>query len=92
MSWSGPHEHATTEYQVLNACRAWRFAVEGVLCSKLDGGRWARDRWQQPNVIDSALDHQQGRSDALPDKHQAGVLLQHVARQLRHQQSRGPET
>ncbi|WP_207128325.1 aminoglycoside adenylyltransferase domain-containing protein [Actinocatenispora comari] len=36
--------HATGEYAVLNACRAWRFAVDGALVSKVDGGRWARDR------------------------------------------------
>jgi streptomycin 3"-adenylyltransferase len=37
-------EHASSEYAVLNACRAWRYAIDGALVSKIDGGRWARAR------------------------------------------------
>lgn len=37
-------EHGTPEYAVLNACRAWRYAVGGTLVSKLDGARWAARR------------------------------------------------
>src|SRR5439155_25969042 len=33
--------HAPPAYQVLNACRAWRFAAERELCSKVAGGEWA---------------------------------------------------
>jgi streptomycin 3"-adenylyltransferase len=33
--------HASETYAVLNACRALRFAREGVLCSKRAGGEWA---------------------------------------------------
>ena len=32
--------HAATEYAVLNACRAWKYAVDGTLVSKVDGGDW----------------------------------------------------
>ena len=37
-------ERASPSYQVLNACRAWRFLDEDVLCSKTAGGEWALQR------------------------------------------------
>jgi streptomycin 3"-adenylyltransferase len=43
-------EHAAAEYAVLNACRAWRFAVDGSLVSKVDGGRWAEERLDEPEL------------------------------------------
>ncbi|GAA2605811.1 hypothetical protein GCM10010304_64870 [Streptomyces roseoviolaceus] len=33
-------EHANATYAILNACRALRFADDGQLCAKLDGGHW----------------------------------------------------
>ncbi|WP_428847170.1 aminoglycoside adenylyltransferase domain-containing protein [Nocardia arthritidis] len=53
-------EHAAGEYAVLNACRAWRFAVDSTLVSKIDGGRWAMDRVPQPDreLIRTALNRQ----------------------------------
>ncbi|WP_199041976.1 aminoglycoside adenylyltransferase domain-containing protein [Glycomyces salinus] len=55
-------EHADGEYTVLNACRAWRFAVDDALVSKVDGGRWALDRVAGPDreLIQTALDRQRG--------------------------------
>nr|WP_062339355.1 aminoglycoside adenylyltransferase domain-containing protein [Herbidospora sakaeratensis] len=55
-------EHAPGEYAVLNACRAWRFAAEGTLVSKIDGGQWALHRLStmDPELVQSALDHQRG--------------------------------
>ncbi len=41
MRWHRKHEKATL-YSVLNACRAWRFAEEDALGSKLEGADWAR--------------------------------------------------
>jgi hypothetical protein len=43
-------EHVPTEYAVLNACRAWRYAVDGSLVSKVDGGRWAAERLAEPEL------------------------------------------
>lgn len=60
MRWHRHHEKATL-YSVLNAARAWRFSVEDVLGSKLDGARWARSRWHNPAVIDAAVDLRHGR-------------------------------
>jgi hypothetical protein len=54
MRWHRAHEGATL-YSVLNASRAWRFAVDDVLGSKLAGGAWARDRWPRPDLIDAAV-------------------------------------
>jgi streptomycin 3"-adenylyltransferase len=42
-------------YGVLNACRAARFAAEGVLCSKLDGGEWFLRRHGFHHVVGAAL-------------------------------------
>jgi hypothetical protein len=71
-------EHAPLEYQVLNACRAWRYLDEGVLCSKIDGGQWARRRVQDPQIIDAALARQRLTSDAPLDQAVAGAFVRRV--------------
>lgn len=56
-------EHAAGEYAVLNACRAWKFAVDGTLVSKMDGGRWALSRAEDADrdLIMAALDRPEHR-------------------------------
>jgi hypothetical protein len=76
MRWHRAHEKATL-YSVLNASRAWRFAAEGVLGSKLDGAAWARGRWPSPWVIDAAVDLRHGRTATLDDA-EVDKLLEHV--------------
>jgi streptomycin 3"-adenylyltransferase len=49
-------ERAGASYAVLNACRALRFHETGTLCSKTDGGNWARARGIQPALVQGALD------------------------------------
>jgi Domain of unknown function (DUF4111) len=51
--------HGSFADRVLNACRAWRLLEDGELCSKLDGGEWARRRVTDP-VVDAALAAQRG--------------------------------
>jgi Domain of unknown function (DUF4111) len=51
--------HGSFADRVLNACRAWRLLDDGELCSKLDGGEWARRRVADP-VVDAALAAQRG--------------------------------
>ena len=80
MRWHREHEKATL-YSVLNASRAWRFAVEDVLGSKLEGARWARQRWQTPALIDAAVDLRHGRPARL-DAEQVDRFLDHVERVL----------
>ena len=76
MRWHRQHERATL-YSVLNACRAWRFAVEDVMGSKLDGAAWARTRWPRPDVIDAAVALRHGCAAAL-DVADVDELLAHV--------------
>ncbi|MDQ1454512.1 MAG: hypothetical protein QOH28_132 [Actinomycetota bacterium] len=49
-------EHAGASYAILNACRALRYREERTLCSKTDGGNWARARGFQPALVQAALD------------------------------------
>lgn len=54
MTWHRDHEEASPN-AVLNACRAWRYAEDDVLGSRVAGAAWARDRWPDTDVIDTAL-------------------------------------
>ena len=76
MRWHREHEKATL-YSVLNASRAWRFAAEDALGSKLEGAAWARERWSSPWVIDAAVDLRHGRNATL-DAAEVDRLLHHV--------------
>lgn len=57
-------EHAPEAYAVLNACRAHFYLEHGVFCSKVEGGLWARDRFDASALIDRALGTQQGSREA----------------------------
>lgn len=80
MRWHREHEKGTL-YSVLNATRAWRFAAEDVLGSKLEGAAWARERWPKTSVIDAAVDLRHGRPAEL-DAAEVNTLLDHVERAL----------
>jgi streptomycin 3"-adenylyltransferase len=58
--------HGSFAYRVLNACRAWRLLEDGELCSKVDGGEWARRRVADPARLDAALAAQRGLAP-MPD-------------------------
>ena len=73
MRWHRSHEKATL-YSVLNGCRAWRFAAENVLGSKLAGAAWARSRWPSPALIDAAVDLRHGRPAHLGEDEVDGFL------------------
>jgi predicted nucleotidyltransferase len=75
MRWHREQEKATL-YSVLNASRAWRFAVDDVLGSKLEGAAWARRRWV-PSLIDAAVDLRHGRPARL-DADEVDRFLEHV--------------
>lgn len=76
MRWHRTYERATL-YSVLNAARAWRFAEEDALGSKLDGAHFARVRWRHPAVIDAAVDLRHGRPARLYEG-DVDDLLDHV--------------
>jgi hypothetical protein len=80
MRWHRANEKATL-YSVLNACRAWRFAAEGLLGSKLEGAAFARTRWHDPALIDAAVDLRHGRPAAL-DEADVDAFLAHVEAEL----------
>jgi hypothetical protein len=80
MRWHREHEKGTL-YSVLNACRAWHFAEEDALVSKLDGAAWARERWSTPSIIGSAVDLRHGRPATL-DEGEVDRFLGHVERIL----------
>jgi hypothetical protein len=80
MRWHRKHEKATL-YSVLNASRAWRFAVEDVLGSKLTGASWARSRWRRPSLVDAAVDLRHGRRAHL-DEDEVDEFLEHVEHEL----------
>jgi hypothetical protein len=80
MRWHRRHERATL-YSVLNASRAWRYAADGTLGSKLDGAAWARRRWHEPELIDAAVALRHGRSAYLEEA-EVVAFLDHVERAL----------
>jgi streptomycin 3"-adenylyltransferase len=66
LAWA--EEHGPPEYAVLNACRALRYAADGDLVSKVDGGRWALNRVSAPErrFVHAALARQTGEDPTAP--------------------------
>jgi hypothetical protein len=57
-------ERRLAGYAVLNACRALRFAREGTLCSKPEGGEWAmREGLVDADLVRAALRRQAGSDE-----------------------------
>jgi hypothetical protein len=55
---------------VLNACRALRFAADGIWSSKIVAGRWALERNEEPRLVAEALAARQGKQPlSTPDVH-----------------------
>jgi hypothetical protein len=74
--------HAPPAYQVLNACRAWRFATERELCSKVAGGEWALGRGADDAAIAAALEHQRGGPETPVDPASVAALIARVTAEL----------
>lgn len=68
-------------YQALNAARAWRYAEDGVICSKLDGAAWAAGRGHD-RVLAEAAAFQRGERQAPPDAAAAAALVSEARRAL----------
>jgi hypothetical protein len=79
LSWAA--QQSPGEYAVLNACRAWRFATDGALVSKVAGGEWALSRVARPDqeLIVAALARQRcdpaGEVDAGSARRFVGEVL-----------------
>jgi hypothetical protein len=80
LAWAAMH--APPPYQVLNACRAWRFAMERELCSKVAGGEWALGRGADDAMIAAALEHQRGGPERPIDPASIGALIARVTAEL----------
>jgi hypothetical protein len=50
-------DNAPAAYTVLNACRALRYAEDGRLCSKVEGGEWFLARHPGDPIVTAVLDH-----------------------------------
>lgn len=55
--------NSTAAYAVLNACRAWRFATDGAIVSKLDGAAWALDHGAPTEIVHRAVQAQLGENE-----------------------------
>jgi streptomycin 3"-adenylyltransferase len=75
-------DHAGESYAVLNACRALRFAREGVLCSKSEGGAWAVRNGIGERVVPSALQARQDAARSTPPGPAATAWIARVASAL----------
>ena len=75
-------DDGSSEYQVLNAARAWRYLDEGVFCSKIAGGRWARLRMRDAGLVDAAMRRQMGADDFRLDAVAVRALVGSVRRRL----------
>jgi hypothetical protein len=75
LEWHANHE-SLLHYSVLNACRSWRYAEEGVMSSKKDAAEWARSRTDDSSIIDSAsrIRHGDGSRSLDPAEIRAFVL------------------
>jgi Aminoglycoside adenylyltransferase, C-terminal domain len=78
LRWHAEHGAAAAENAVLNACRAWRYAVEGTWSSKRDAARWAQLRLDDPRAVDAALARRYGDRPYRADEHAAAALLERV--------------
>jgi hypothetical protein len=54
IGWHRVHE--ATYLTVLNACRSWRYAVEGTWVSKTEAARWALARSAHRELVEAALE------------------------------------
>jgi streptomycin 3"-adenylyltransferase len=80
LAWAAAH--APPAYQVLNACRAWRFAADRELCSKVAGGEWALGRGADDAAIAAALEHQRGGPENTIDPAAVAALTTRVTAEL----------
>jgi hypothetical protein len=74
LTWHSQAEPVSAN-NVLNACRAWRYAEEGVWSTKRASATWARGRLAAPSLIDAALAKRHGTPG--PDLDPEGVRALH---------------
>ncbi|HYX87714.1 MAG TPA: aminoglycoside adenylyltransferase domain-containing protein [Gaiellales bacterium] len=80
LAWAA--DNASPTYQVLNACRAWRFAAERALGSKIAGGEWALRHGADPALVRPALARQAGGPEPALDPAAVAALLARATDEL----------
>jgi len=79
-TWVGFCHYNDPSSGVLNACRTWRYAEEGVLSSKSEGGQWARSRTVAPSLIDAALATRRGEAGGAMADGDVNAFVRHALR------------
>jgi Domain of unknown function (DUF4111) len=82
LRWHDENREVAGENTVLNACRAWRYAVEGTWSSKAEAARWARQRLADPSVVDATLARRLGAPGDAVDGAAAAALVDRVRSSL----------
>lgn len=77
LAWHDAFDAASPN-RVLNACRAWRYVVEEIWCTKAQGAAWARARTAHAEIIDRALAHRAESRFTDLDPASARALIQDV--------------
>jgi Aminoglycoside adenylyltransferase, C-terminal domain len=77
LEWHADHE-TLLHYSVLNACRSWRYAEEGVMFSKDEAAAWAQSRAEDPSIIDWALAIRRGDRSRSPDPAEVRAFVLNV--------------
>lgn len=81
IAWHRAHE--ATYLTVLNACRSWRYAVEGTWASKTEAARWALARSAHRELIEAALEARSAGRAGRVGAATTGGLLDEVVGALR---------
>jgi predicted nucleotidyltransferase len=84
-TWQGLTDDAKhAELMVLTACRIWRFATEGVHCSKAAAGRWALERAPSLRAVEAALRQRAGEPGSPIADEDIARLLALVRQEFAH--------
>ncbi len=83
--------NAPPAYRILNACRAWCYAVERRLVSKAEGGAWALGRGADDGTIEAALSEQRGGAATAVDPAAVEALTARATAELRGASRYPPE-
>jgi hypothetical protein len=81
LEWHADHE-TLLYYSVLNACRSWRYAKEGVMFSKDEAAAWAQSRAEDRSIIDLALAIRRGDRSRSLDPAEVRAFVLNVKRRI----------
>ncbi|QRO00598.1 DUF4111 domain-containing protein [Archangium violaceum] len=77
LTWHA-REEPVSPNNVLNACRAWRYAEECVWGTKVAGATWARARLADPSLIEAAIAKRNGQPGPALEQDAVRALVQRV--------------